>query len=212
MEAQPVSLSATAGSLSELPASAGGGPGGRVASLETALARAQRGDLAAFRELIRAYQDTVYTLALRMLKVREDAEDLAQDVFVSAHRHLGEISSEAHLLFWLRRTTCHRAIDRLRRRWPYPAVPLDAVAETAAADAGTDPLLERCLRDLIARLPPTPRVVVLLRYQEDLDPPDIAQTLGMPLNTVKSHLKRSLALLRRRCEELRLPISAGELS
>ncbi|MGA7539025.1 MAG: sigma-70 family RNA polymerase sigma factor [Steroidobacteraceae bacterium] len=211
MEAQPVSLPASAGGLSEPPAPAGG-TGGRTASLETALARAQRGELAAFRELIRTYQDTVYTLALRMLKVREDAEDLAQDVFVSVHRHLGEIVSEAHLLFWLRRTTCHRAIDRLRRRWPYPSVPLDAVTEPAAAETNSDPLLERSLRDLIARLPPTPRAVVLLRYQEDLDPPDIAQTLGMPLNTVKSHLKRSLALLRRRGEELRLPICAGEPS
>jgi RNA polymerase sigma-70 factor (ECF subfamily) len=207
-----MSLPASAGSLSESPAAAGAGPRDRAASLETALVRAQRGELAAFRELIGIYQDTVYTLALRMLKVHEDAEDLAQDVFVSVHRHLGEILSEAHLLFWLRRTTCHRAIDRLRRRWPYPPLPLDVVTEAAAAEADGDPLLERSLRDLIAQLPPTPRAVVLLRYQEDLDPPDIAQTLGMPLNTVKSHLKRSLALLRRRCEKLRLPICAGEPS
>jgi RNA polymerase sigma-70 factor, ECF subfamily len=176
------------------------------------LVRAKRGELAAFRELIRAYQDAVYTLALRMVKVREDAEDLAQDVFVSVHRHLGEIVSEAHLLFWLRRTVCHRAIDRLRRRWPNPPVPLDTVAETPAPETGADPLLERSLRDLTARLPPVARAVVLLRYQEDLDPPEIAQTLGMPLNTVKSHLKRSLALLRRRCDELGLPISAGDAS
>lgn len=174
------------------------------------LVRAKRGELAAFRDLIRAYQDTVYTLALRMVKVREDAEDLSQDVFVSVHRHLGEIVSEAHLLFWLRRTVCHRAIDRLRRRWPYPPVPLDTVAETPAPETSADPLLERSLRDLIARLPPVARAVVLLRYQEDLDPPEIAQTLGMPLNTVKSHLKRSLALLRRRCDKMGLPISAGD--
>ena len=54
-----------------------------------------------------------------------------------------------------------------------------------------------------------PRAVVLLRYQEDLDPPEIARTLGMPLNTVKSHLKRSLALLRRRYEEIAASHSAG---
>lgn len=193
--------------------SAGDAPASAAASsAEGRLARAKRGELAAFRELIRAHQDTVYALALRMVKVREDAEDLAQEVFVSVHRHLGEIASEAHLLFWLRRTVCHRAIDRLRRRWPSPPVPLDSVAETPMPETRTDPLLERCLRDLIARLAPTPRAVVLLRYQEDLDPPEIAQTLGMPLNTVKSHLKRSLALLRRRCGELRLPICAGDES
>jgi RNA polymerase sigma-70 factor, ECF subfamily len=195
------------------PPSAGELTASAAASSEDGrLVRARRGELTALRELIRAYQDIVYTLALRMVKVREDAEDLAQDVFVSMHRHLGEIASEAHLLFWLRRTVCHRAIDRLRRRWPHPPLPLDTAAETPTPETGTDPLLERCLRDLIVGLPPVPRAVVLLRYQEDLDPPEIAQTLGMPLNTVKSHLKRSLALLRRRGEELRLPICAGEPS
>ena len=204
-------LSAAARGLSEPSLEADDGPA-RAASLDNALARAQRGELAAFRELIRTHQDIVYTLALRMLKVREDAEDLAQEVFVSVHRHLSEIVSEAHLLFWLRRTTCHRAIDRLRRRGAHLPVPLDAIAQTPTPERDADPLLERSLRELIARLPPLPRAVVLLRYQEDLDPPDIARTLGMPLNTVKSHLKRSLALLRRRCEELRLPISAGDAS
>lgn len=177
------------------------------ALLEGALARARQGELAAFQELIRAHQDTVYSLALRMLKVPEDAEELAQDVFVSAHRHLGKITSAAHLLFWLRRTVCHRAIDRLRRR-PHPAVPLESAGEVALPEAATDPLLERHLRDLVQRLPAAARAVVLLRYQEDLDPSEIASTLGIPLNTVKSHLKRSLASLRTGCDGLRQPPSA----
>ncbi|HEX5458781.1 MAG TPA: RNA polymerase sigma factor [Steroidobacteraceae bacterium] len=203
-----MSLPAVVRSLSDSIAS-GAGAGQPPAEPPTALARAQRGELGGFRELIRAYQDTVYSLALRMLKVPQDAEELAQDVFVSAHRHLGKIASEAHFLFWLRRTVCHRAIDRLRRRPALAPVPLDRAPEPATAETGADPLLERCLRDLVLRLPPVPRIVVLLRYQEDLDPPEIARTLGVPLNTVKSHLKRSLALLRRRYEELRQPTSPG---
>lgn len=182
---------------------------GEAPALPGLLTRAQRGEVGAFRELIRTYQDTVYSMALRMLRVPEDAEELAQDVFICAHRHLGKLASEAHLLFWLRRTVCHRAIDRLRRRPTSPPVPLDSAAEQAATDPVADPLLERCLRDLVLRLPPVPRVVVLLRYQDDLDPPEIARTLGVPLNTVKSHLKRSLQLLRRRYEELRQPSPRG---
>jgi RNA polymerase sigma-70 factor, ECF subfamily len=204
MEAHTVSLPAAAGNLSDPPGAAGRQAAGRAALLATALARAQRGELAAFRELIVAYQDTVYTLALRMLKVPEDAEELAQDVFVSVHRHLHKIASAAHLLFWLRRTVCHRAIDRLRRRPPHPPVSLDGTGgaeELAQPDHGRDPLLERHLQAMVLRLPPMARAVILLRYQEDLDPPEIAQTLGMPLNTVKSHLKRSLASLRRGCSE-----------
>lgn len=210
MEADSASLSAAAADTPGASESAGGAAPGTATPPETCrLARARRGELAGFRELIRAYQDAVYALALRMLRVPEDAEELAQDVFVSAHRHIGGITSEAHLLFWLRRTVCHRAIDRLRRRLPHPSVTLDDAAEVASPDTAADPLLERQLRDMVLRLPPAARVVVLLRYQEDLDPPEISRTLDMPLNTVKSHLKRSLALLRRRCDELGLSTSAG---
>jgi RNA polymerase sigma-70 factor (ECF subfamily) len=58
------------------------------------------------------------------------------------------------------------------------------------------------LSALLQNLTPDARAVVLLRYQEDLDPTDIARTLDMPVNTVKSHLKRSLESLRERLEEL----------
>jgi len=204
MEADPVSVPATAPELPEpsLPVDARGARG-------AALARAQRGELAAFRELIHTHQGAVYALALRMLKVPEDAEELAQDVFVSAHRHLGKITSDAHLLFWLRRTVCHRAIDRLRRRPSQPPASLDSAEDVAQPEQEHDPLLERHLHNLVLRLPPVARAVVLLRYQEDLDPPEIADTLGMPLNTVKSHLKRSLALLRSACVGADGPIAAG---
>ncbi len=183
-------------------------PAGSGELPEGVLTRAQQGELTAFGELIRAHQNTVYSLALRMLKVPEDAEELAQDVFMSAHRHLGKITSAAHLLFWLRRTVCHRAIDRLRRRPAHPDVPLEAAGELPLPDTAADPLLERRLRDLVLKLPPAARAVVLLRYQDDLDPPAIAGILDMPLNTVKSHLKRSLASLRAGCGELRQPIAA----
>jgi RNA polymerase sigma-70 factor, ECF subfamily len=208
MEADPMSQPAAARSMSESAAVAVQGTAASDVAIESALARAQRGELAAFRELIRAHQDSVYALALRMLKVPEDAEELAQDVFVSAHRHLGKITCAAHLLFWLRRTVCHRAIDRLRRRPLHVTLPLDTVEEVPVADASRDPMLERRLRELVLRLPPMARAVILLKYQEDLDPSEIATTLGMPLNTVKSHLKRSLVSLRAGCDELR-PVSAG---
>jgi RNA polymerase sigma-70 factor (ECF subfamily) len=194
-----MSLPAASQILPDPCASGAADTAGSATALASALRRAQRGELAAFRELIRAYQDGVYTLALRMLKVPEDAEELAQDVFVSAHRHLGKIASEAHLLFWLRRTVCHRAIDRLRRRPSHPLLALDSIEELPAPDSSRDPLLERRLQEMVLALPPLARAVVLLRYQEDLDPPQIATTLQMPLNTVKSHLKRSLAALRRGC-------------
>jgi RNA polymerase sigma-70 factor (ECF subfamily) len=70
-----------------------------------------------------------------------------------------------------------------------------------------DPFITRRLRDLVASLPAAPRAVVTLRFQEDLDLSEIAATLNMPLNTVKSHLRRSLALLRGRAQALLEPMN-----
>lgn len=166
---------------------------------EDPLSRARAGDPVAFAALVRAYQRSVFSLALRMLSHRQRAEDLAQEVFLQLHRHLRDIESEAHLGFWLRKVTLNRALDRLRREPRYDAVALELIP---AEDAGgSDPLLQRRLNELVGLLPAAPRAVVLLRYQEDLDPVEIARTLNMSINTVKSHLKRSLVTLRERLGE-----------
>lgn len=169
---------------------------------ESVLARAAAGDTSAFRELILAHQGAVYSLAVRLLGVREDAQELAQDVFLQLHRKLATISSAPHLRFWLRKAITHRAIDRLRRRPRQPLLSLEAAPLLLAPLESSDPLLERRLRELVAALPPMPRAVVLLKYQEDLDPAEIARLLELPLNTVKSHLRRSLAVLRCRSRGL----------
>lgn len=165
------------------------------------LTQAVSGDRGAFAALVRRHQRSVFSLALRMLSDRHAAEDLAQEVFLQLYRNLTAVSSEAHLGFWLRKVTMHRAIDRLRRAPARgSAAPVEAEAGSSEF-AESDPILERRLRALVQELPPAARAVVLLRYQEDLDPAEIARTLRMPLNTVKSHLKRSLAHLRERMSE-----------
>jgi RNA polymerase sigma-70 factor (ECF subfamily) len=162
------------------------------------LTRAQSGERPAFGALVRRHQRTVYSLALRMVSDTHAAEDLAQEVFLQLYRNLASVSSAAHLAFWLRKVTLHRAIDRLRRE-PQQASAAPEEAETVASETHeADPILERRLRSLVRELAPAARAVVLLRYQEDLDPVEIARTLRMPVNTVKSHLKRSLAMLRER--------------
>ncbi|HEY6921887.1 MAG TPA: sigma-70 family RNA polymerase sigma factor [Steroidobacteraceae bacterium] len=165
---------------------------------EELLTRALAGEAAAFGMLVRTHQRSVYSLALRMLSDRHEAEDLAQEVFLGLHRNLSAVESPAHLAFWLRKVTLNRAIDRLRRE-PRQTVSLEDAGHLVSDSAEQrDPLLQRRLRALLAQLPPAPRAVMLLRYQEDLNPNEIAQTLNMSINTVKSHLKRSLAILRER--------------
>jgi RNA polymerase sigma factor (sigma-70 family) len=96
----------------------------------------------------------------------------------------------------LRRVASNLAIDWLRRAAYTTTQPLDAGPELPAQQVDSDPLLGRELGRLLGELPPAPRAVMLLRYQEDRDVAEIAATLDMPVNTVKSHIKRSLTALR----------------
>jgi RNA polymerase sigma-70 factor (ECF subfamily) len=155
-----------------------------------------------FADIVAANQSMVFSVALRFLRNREVAEELAQDVFLQCYRQLEQFEDAAHACSWLRRAICHRSIDELRKRRFRPAIGLDDVPEPASADgAMPDLMMQDRLRDLVGELPEKARMVVVLRYQEDLLPAEIAELLEMPVSTVKSHLHRSLALLRGRLEK-----------
>ncbi|HMC57686.1 MAG TPA: RNA polymerase sigma factor [Candidatus Solibacter sp.] len=149
-----------------------------------------------FARLMREHRAMVFSVAYHFLRDRDTAEEIAQDVFLSLHRNLGGIQSAAHAGFWLRKVAVQRSIDASRKRMRRPQVALEDVAEPVARGVAADPMLGETLRRLIATLPETPRMVMILRYQEDLDPSDIANLMAIPVGTVKSHLQRSLALLR----------------
>ncbi len=166
--------------------------------------------MAAFASIIRAHERTVFSIAVRMLLDRAAAEDLAQEVFLQLHRSLGDIQSCAHLNAWLRRVTANRAIDVLRAKHTTADLSIDSALEVANEETAVDPLLRKHLTSLLAELSSQARAVLLLRYQEDLDPLDIAKTLDMPVNTVKSHLKRSLAMLRERIDGPAMPMKVAE--
>ena len=179
------------------PRTLGGGEALATDRDET-LARAQAGDASAFAALVRQHQSMVFSLALHTLRSRPAAEDLAQEVFLELYRSLGRLESAAHVTSWLRRVTTHRCIDEIRRRRVRPEHAMDTLPEQGASPRSRELFLEGRLQELVATLPARARMVVVLRYQEELDPAEIADTLGMPINTVKSHLRRSLAALRAR--------------
>ena len=153
-------------------------------------------DLQEFPELVRSYQGMVFSVAYHFLHERSIAEEVAQDVFLQLYRALPSIKSEAHVTAWLYKVTSHRCIDYARRRRRDLA--LDEIPEPASEAAGGDLFLNRRLRNVVASLPPKARIVVILRYQEDLEPEEIARVLGWRLNTVKSQLHRSLKMLKRK--------------
>jgi len=169
--------------------------------IDETLAQAARGDHAAFAQLVRQHQAMVFSIAYHCVRNAAVAEELAQDVFLHLHRSLGTIESPSHLTNWLRRTTTHRCVDQSRRQKLRPRLYLDEAPEAVDRSPERDPMLAGKLGRLLAALPARARAVVILRYQEDLEPAEIARTLEMPVGTVKSSLHRALASLRARLEK-----------
>src|ERR1700734_4122717 len=148
-------------------------------------------------DLIDEHQSMVFSLALRMTGDRGLAEEIAQDVFLELDRNLRRIESPLHATHWLRRVTMSRSADALRRRrvrsmdlWVEIDEHHGAIVEDRPSPLGSR------MESLLATLPEAQRAVLILRYQEDLTPDEIASTLDTPLATVKSQLQRGLKLLR----------------
>ena len=160
------------------------------------MTRAKEGDKSAFAELVREHQSLVYSIAFHFLHATALAEEIAQDIFLDLYRNIGKIDSAAHLVSWLRRSTTNRCIDQSRKLAYRTEVPVHETFDPAAPVSGTDVLMNQSLKAEIAALPEWQKAVVILRYQEDLDPGEIADLLKMPVNTVKSRLHRALASLR----------------
>jgi RNA polymerase sigma-70 factor, ECF subfamily len=158
-----------------------------------------------FERLLEEHQAMVYSLALRMTGDRGLAEEIAQDVFLDLGKHLRSIESAEHAQFWLRRVTMSRATDALRRR---RVRGMDLWVEIEerhglAAEERSSPVSSKLglrLEALLTTLPQAQRAAILLRYQEEMTPAEIAAALDAPLATVKSNLQRGLKLLRAKAE------------
>ncbi len=156
-----------------------------------------------FREIVEEHQARVFSIAFRIIGESGTAEEISQDVFLELHRSLARLKSEEHVAAWLRRVTCHRATDALRRRAVRRDIgALEFCEEMPVVPRRQQPpcsLLNR-VEQLLLTLPPAQRSVMLLRYQEDLEAEEIAETLAMPVATVRSHVQRALKFLRAKAE------------
>ena len=155
-----------------------------------------------FVDALHRHKARVYSIAFRILGDSWAAEEVAQDVFLELHRSLPRLESEEHVTAWLRRVTCHRSTDALRRRAARGGTvhgEWDENTLSMPEPPAPSPLMNRIER-LLFTLPPAQRTILVLRYQEDMEPEDIAIELEMPLATVRSHLQRGLHLLRGKAE------------
>ncbi len=169
------------------------------------LARAASDDLDAFAELIRRHQDFVFGAVLRVVKDRTQAEDLAQEAFLRAYRALDGFRGDAAVRSWLYRIATNLATNAVTRRREYPS---DTMPDQPARGHGPVRELEAAelrahLRQAIAELPEELRVPLVLREYDELSYQEIADTTGLPLNTVRTRILRARRALRDKMEAWR---------
>lgn len=169
------------------------------------IARAQTGEPQALSQLVLSQQHYVYSIAMSVLKHPEDAADLTQEAFIRLFRALPQYNGESRFTTWLYRLVVNMCRDELRRRGrQVPIAPpapdeeeSDQVASVADDDRWADPEqalasqeLRAQVRRALTQLEEHYRLVLTLYYFEDMKYTDIADILDIPLNTVKSHIRR----------------------
>ena len=169
-----------------------------------ALARIRGGDTEGYAELVRRYQDKVYSIACGFVGPGDDALDLTQDVFVKAYAELHRFRGRSSFYTWLYRITVNTCIDRVRRarreRWaaiddvdPSLALELDDPARVLETKE-----LAQAVQRAIARLSPKLRTVMILHDVLGLTMDEVARLVGCRLATVRTRLFRARAQVRDR--------------
>ncbi|GIW70940.1 MAG: RNA polymerase subunit sigma-24 [Planctomycetota bacterium] len=179
---------------------------------EVLVMAAQAGDRNAFEQLVIRYQDRIFNLCHRKLGCREDAFEASQETFLRAYRAIGNFAGQARFYTWLFRIALNCAFSRRKRRTRRRSVIAGSLEHPEGADgaglqepvAPGDGPLARVVRheegaviaQAIASLPPLYHDIVLLRDIEGMSYEDIAETLEIPLGSVKSRLHRARLQLR----------------
>jgi RNA polymerase sigma-70 factor, ECF subfamily len=184
----------------EIGNDAGEGQANAEAEERALIQRTLRGDQVAFACLVDKFRNPIYNLCYRMLSSGGDAEDAAQETFLRAYTQLHTYQAERKFSTWLFAIASHLCIDMLRRR-RYPALPLDSVALWKQSN---DPLPEDYalsaessaeVRTLLKLLPEKYRLVVVLRYWQDLSYAEIAEATDLSESAVKTQLHRARRMM-----------------
>lgn len=174
--------------------------------------RSRRGDRAAFDQLVRRYERTIFNVAYRLANSHDDAADIAQEAFVRAWNNLKSFRGDAAFSTWLHRIVTNAFLDDRKRRRARPTRSLDEaldLEENSVARQFEDPspgpaaLAEgderrRILERAIQTLPEAQRIMVVLYHSQGLAYEEIAEITQLPLGTVKSRLNRARLALRDR--------------
>ena len=183
---------------------------------ELLVGEALRGESGSFDTLVKRYQSIVYAVTYRLVQNREDALDIAQDVFVKAFRSLHMWQPTGAFKSWLLRIATNMSIDHLRRRSRMPGfvetdalgrLGPEAVDERARikepSERVSDLELGSVIRTAVDRLPGRQRTVFILRHYQGLSLKEIAEIMKCTEGTIKTHLFRATGKLRNELDGVR---------
>ena len=170
-------------------------------------ARAQRGDIDAYEEIVQRYQQLAFRTAYVITRSAAEAEDAAQDAFVKAYRALASFRTGAEPRPWLLRIVANEARNRMRSAVRRQRLELRLAEGFRQGDAAPSPEAaaveadeRRRLVSLVGELEENDRLIIASRYFLELSGEETAAALGIPEGTVKSRLSRALGRLRERIE------------
>lgn len=165
--------------------------------------RVKKGKSDDFSEIISRYQRKALSLAYRMLGNWDDAEDAVQDACVNSFKGLRTFNERSKFWIWFRKIVVNCCLKKISRKVTHDNI--DTVLETTAEpyiDSIEEGVLKTCemetVRAAILDLPPHYRIVVVLKYQEDLSTPEIADALDLSAGIVRVRLHRALKMLAKR--------------
>lgn len=174
-----------------------------------------KGDQEAFGEIVELFKDKVFQICYRMLGNRHEAEDIAQEAFVRAYVNIHSFNLNKKFSTWLYRIATNLCIDRIRKKKPDSFLDeevagtdgLNLYSQIAAEGKSPDSEVETMeLQEIVQReilkLPDKYRIVIVLRYMDDLSLKEISEVLDMPLGTVKTRIHRAREALRKQLNNL----------
>ncbi|MFP6651239.1 MAG: RNA polymerase sigma factor [Dehalococcoidia bacterium] len=165
-------------------------------------------EINSFDDIVENYCDFVYNVAYRMMGKPEDAEDVAQDAFISAYRAYERFRGESKVTTWLYRITVNAALMKLRKEKKARTLTRTGLDDVVIADRSdaperfaTNSELGAKIKEGIAMLPEDPQAAVVLRDVEGLSNSEAAEILDVTVSSLKSRLHRALVLLRKHMDE-----------
>jgi RNA polymerase sigma-70 factor (ECF subfamily) len=183
---------------------------------QATIGRILSGNIDAFGDIVAEYKGLVFHVVRSMIADNSEHEDLAQDILIRVYESLPRFQSRCGLATWISRIAYNTCLNRLRRTKSHPQDNLECRVKDdrmndvdLSHDSGLNSLdsptphavicrkeLEATVRDSVKRLPMHYRLVVTLHYLEGFSIPDLAESLGIPKGTIKSHLFRSRVMLK----------------